>query len=205
MDMIGSRELDRRTCMVGPVATEQESEEDVRLRALLERCASRDSAALERLYQDVAPLLYAALVRMLKRRSVAEEALQDVFVSIWERARQYTQARGRPVAWMMSIARYRAIDLLRHERFAPALMPEPPDPPAEELEPDEGGDDRVVGSALFEHCFSLLTPPQRRCLELAFVSGSSHRDIAQVTGNPLGTIKSWIRRALESLRACLQS
>src|SRR5215472_7864058 len=131
MDMIGSRELDRRTCMVGPVATEQESEEDVRLRALLERCASRDSAALERLYQDVAPLLYAALVRMLKRRSVAEEALQDVFVSIWERARQYTQARGRPVAWMMSIARYRAIDLLRHERFAPALMPEPPDPPAE--------------------------------------------------------------------------
>src|SRR5215471_18311180 len=100
---------------------------DEQLQALLDRCAAADSSALERLYELVSPVLFACLTRILRRRALAEEALQDVFVSIWQRAGQFQSARGRPMAWMVSIARYRAIDLLRHERLAPVAVPDPPE------------------------------------------------------------------------------
>src|SRR5436305_11048008 len=100
---------------------------DEQLRSLLDRCAASDSIALERLYGLASPFLFACLTRILRRRALAEEALQDVFVSIWQRAGQFRASRGRPMAWMMSIARYRAIDLLRHERSAPMLVPDLPE------------------------------------------------------------------------------
>src|SRR3954454_23868413 len=100
---------------------------DEQLQSLLDRCAAADTGALERLYELASPLLFAALTRILRRRSLAEEALQDVFVSIWQRAGQFQASRGRAMAWMMSIARYRAIVLLRHERAAPVLVAELPD------------------------------------------------------------------------------
>jgi RNA polymerase sigma-70 factor (ECF subfamily) len=187
------------------MATDHDLPDDGFLREMLQRCAARDPIALEKLYRRSAPLLFATLVRTLKRRSVAEEALQDVFVSIWERAAQYSPARGRPLAWMVSIARYRAIDLQRHERFAPQLMPEPPDPSPADAVSQDPADLRPVNDARFDHCFGRLPELQRRCLELAFVGGNSHGDIARATGNPLGTVKSWIRRGLEAMRACLQS
>jgi len=173
-------------------------------RELLERCARADERALHELYELVAPLLFATLTRILRRRALAEEALQDVFVSIWQRASQFKAARGSPMAWMMSIARYRAIDLLRHERLGPVSVPDVPErvelesPPAEEapwLPP--------VG--VMERCLGLLNDRQRNCLELAFVGGNSHEDISRLTGNPLGTVKSWIRRGLTSLRECLEA
>jgi RNA polymerase sigma-70 factor, ECF subfamily len=179
------------------------SDED--LKALLDRCASADAAALRQLYDRVSPLLFACLTRILHRRALAEEALQDVFVSIWQRAGQFRASRGRPMAWMMSIARYRAIDLLRHERLAPVLSPEP----AGNEAAAEGGPQEYAewlsGTALLEHCMGLLSADQKRCLELAFVGGNSHECIAALTGHPLGTVKSWIRRGLTSLRRCLES
>src|SRR5215468_5480471 len=91
------------------------------LEALLARCAAGDRSALEPLYARVAPILLAVLIRMLRRRDVAEDALQDVFVSVWQRARQFDPIRGRPLAWLVSMARYRAIDLQRARRPAVAL------------------------------------------------------------------------------------
>jgi RNA polymerase sigma-70 factor, ECF subfamily len=178
---------------------------DEQLQSLLDRCAAADSSALQRLYELASPLLFACLTRILRRRALAEEALQDVFVSIWQRAGQFRAARGRPMAWMISIARYRAIDLLRHERSAPVLVPDLPER-AETAE--EGKDDSapwMPAAGLLERCLSLLTERQRNCLELAFVGGNSHEDISRLTGNPLGTVKSWIRRGLQSLRQCLES
>src|SRR5579862_5389942 len=175
------------------------------LRELLERCAAADASALPRLYEITSPILFACLTRMLRRRALAEEALQDVFVSIWQRATQFSAARGRPMAWMMSIARYRAIDLLRHERSAPVLVP---DLPERADSADDSRDDAapwMPAGGLLERCLSLLTDRQRNCLELAFVGGNSHEDISRLTGNPLGTVKSWIRRGLQSLRQCLES
>ena len=177
---------------------------DQQLQSLLDRCAAADSSALERLYELASPLLFAALTRILRRRALAEEALQDVFVSIWQRAAQFQASRGRPMAWMMSIARYRAIDLLRHERSAPVLVPDLPE------RADSGDDKEDSGSwmpaaGLLERCLGLLNDQQRSCLELAYVGGNSHEEISRLTGNALGTVKSWIRRGLQSLRKCLES
>jgi len=185
-------------------STEADNELNERLATLLSRCAAADSGALEQLYRTVAPVLFACLMRMLSRRSLAEEALQDVFVTIWRRAGQFSPERGRAMAWLTSIARYRAIDLLRHERAAPALVA---DLPAHAAASDATHEEAFAGqdARALERCLKLLTQDQRHCLELAFVGGNSHGDIARLIGTPLGTVKSWIRRGLQTLKACLDS
>jgi RNA polymerase sigma-70 factor, ECF subfamily len=175
------------------------------LEALLARCAAGDRSALETLYARVAPLLLAVLVRMLRRRDLAEDALQDVFVSVWQRARQFDPIRGRPLAWLISMARYRAIDLQRAARPAVALS----EVSALEGEPQsEAPTDAIemLGSgALLRRCLEQIAPPQRRCLMLAYQDGLTHTEIARAVNEPLGTVKSWVRRSLLALRRCLES
>jgi RNA polymerase sigma-70 factor, ECF subfamily len=197
---------------VNPIAespAESRTELDEEILRLLGRCAAADSSALERLYELVSPVLFACLTRILRRRALAEEALQDVFVSIWQRAGQFSATRGRPMAWMVSIARYRAIDLLRHERHVPALVADFPErlaaQPETETESEASSPTWLPSSGLLEQCLGLLTESQRHCLELAFMGGNSHEDISRLTGSPLGTVKSWIRRGLQSLRQCLEA
>ena len=170
-------------------------------RTLLQRCAERDPRALEQLYALVAPLLFGLLTRMLRRRALAEEALQDVFIAIWQRAGQYQGERGAALAWMIGIARYRAIDLLRHERAAPVLMPELP----ESAFASDAEAEPPAPIAMLDLCLGRLSDDQQQCLQFAFVNGRSHQEISQLTGNPLGTVKSWIRRALFALRECLEA
>jgi len=183
------------------------TEFDEQLQSLLGRCAAADADALQRLYALVSPILFASVTRILRRRALAEEALQDVFISIWQQAGQFSAARGRPMTWMMSIARYRAIDLLRRERFAPVLVAELPEPRTSDDEPDSQPSSAawMPAAELMERCLALLSDMQPRCLELAFVAVNSHEDIARLMGSPLGTVKSWIRRGLRSLRQCLES
>ena len=191
------------SCMTS--AAETDRERDARLAQLLSGCAQSEAASLQQLYALTSPTLFACLIRMLRRRSLAEEALQDVFVTVWQRARQYQPERGRPMAWLVAIARYRAIDLLRHERPAAlSLAAEPLDMETADEAAEEPGT-ALAGTAVLERCLALLTHEQRRCLELAFVGGNSHADVARLVGSPLGTVKSWIRRALQSLKACLES
>ncbi len=178
--------------------------DDADLARLIAACAARDAQALRQLYDRTAPQLLACMVRILKRRALAEEALQDVFVSIWQRASQFESRRGRPRAWLMSIARYRAIDVLRAERadlYREAEIEQLP-----QLITEGGTDWAGAGrsAAALARCFDLLSAEQRRGIELAFVEGASHADIARVTRQPLGTVKSWIRRGLTSLRQCLE-
>jgi RNA polymerase sigma-70 factor (ECF subfamily) len=179
----------------------------VQLEGLLDRCAAADSQALQRLYALVSPMLFGCITRILRRRALAEEALQDVFISIWQQAGQFTAARGRPMVWMMSIARYRAIDLLRRERFAPTFVAKPEEYRTFDPEPDSEGSSAawLPSDELMKRCLALLSDQQTHCLELAYVNGNSHEDIARVMGSPLGTVKSWIRRGLRSLRQCLES
>src|SRR3954465_1136612 len=136
---------------------------DEQFQSLLDRCAAADATALERLYELASPLLFAALIRILRRRSLAEEALQDVFVSIWQRAGQFSASRGRPMAWMMSIARYRAIDLLRHERSAPLLVPELPERADTSDDSKDDAAPWMPAAGLLERCLALLTDRQRNC------------------------------------------
>jgi RNA polymerase sigma-70 factor, ECF subfamily len=173
---------------------------EIELAQLLQRCAAQDSAAFRTLYDKTSPILFARLLRMLRRRSVAEEALQDVYVRIWQRAAQFEVNRGRALAWMVTIARYCAIDLMRRERLT--LVPdeqlaEVPDESAAE----PGGDFDKPNN--FDFCIGQLNANTQRCLTLAFVEGRSHDEIARITTNPLGSVKSWIRRGLMALKECL--
>jgi RNA polymerase sigma-70 factor, ECF subfamily len=169
---------------------------------LLARCARGDAAALERLYRRASPVLFGCLIRILRRRAVAEEALQDAFVSIWQRSAQYQPQLGNALGWMVAIARNRAIDLLRRERNAPISVPELPEEESNTQATDEPT--MLSGDAL-ERCLKRLSGEQQRCLEFAYVSGRSHEEIAGLTGSPIGTVKSWIRRGLFALRECLES
>ncbi|HEU5136416.1 MAG TPA: sigma-70 family RNA polymerase sigma factor [Steroidobacteraceae bacterium] len=172
---------------------------EIELAQLLQRCAAQDSAAFRTLYEKTSPILFARLLRMLRRRSVAEEVLQDVYVRIWQRAAQFEAHRGRALAWMVTIARYCAIDLMRRERMTLVS-----DDAIAEVADDAGGEPGGLEKPNnFDFCIEQLNDNTRRCLTLAFIEGRSHDEIARLTTNPLGSVKSWIRRGLLSLKECL--
>jgi RNA polymerase sigma-70 factor (ECF subfamily) len=177
---------------------------DAELARLIASCAARDRHALRQLYDLMAPQMLASMVRILRRRALAEEALQDVFVSIWQRAAQFDGARGPARIWLMAIARHRAIDVLRSERMELYREADVDELPHTAMEGSQDWSSAGRSAAALERCFQELSGEQRRGIELAFVNGYSHADIARVTGEPLGTIKSWIRRGLASLRQCLE-
>lgn len=190
-------------CFV-PVSAPLQTADEAELERLIAACARRDARALRQLYDLTAAHLLACVLRILRRRALAEETLQDVFVSVWQRAAQYEPRRGRPRAWLFSIARNRAIDALRRERINDDV-----DVHAESL-PDPASDvaaESMMSGRLaagLARCLELLTADQRRGIQLAFIDGLSHAEIANVTGEALGTVKSWIRRGLLSLRQCLE-
>lgn len=175
---------------------------------LLQRCASGDSAALRTLYDLVAPQLFSVLLRILHRRDLAEEALQEVFMSVWRNASSYRPSRGSPMAWLTSIARYRALDVrrsIRGEQFSGDLMAV-----VEETVAAEDTDllekaGLSVDAQRLEDCMKRLTPQQDEAIRLAFIGGYTHEEVATRTGSPIGTIKSWVRRGLQALKSCLGS
>jgi RNA polymerase sigma-70 factor (ECF subfamily) len=173
---------------------------------LLGRCARRDAAALQALYARTAPQLLAILVRMLGTRAAAEDALQDAFVRIWQQAGQFERIKGRPMAWMVAIARNRAIDLQRAAR--PTLLLDAAElAGAEQLRVEGAADTAEFAAthAALHRCLELLGASQRLCLLLAYQRGLTQERIAFSIGQPLGTVKSLVRRGLQSLRACMES
>lgn len=172
---------------------------------LLARCARGEQQALEELYGLTSARLFGVLMHILKRRELAEDALQDVYVRVWQRAGQFDSYRGRPTAWLVSIARYRAIDLLRGRRTLLPIDDADGEARIEMMSEPEVPPESSRTRAALERCLGLLNDAQRRCVTLAFVNGLSHDEIALTLGSPLGTIKSWVRRGLLSLRQCLEA
>jgi len=173
---------------------------------LLVRCAQQDQRALEELYSLVASQLFGLLLRMLRSPALAEEALQDVMVRVWQRADQFVAYRGRAMTWLMSIARYRAIDLLRMQRKQ-VTLDEAPDEALVDAGAADFADSMTSqrSSRALDDCLSRLTAEQRKCIALAYVEGYSQDQIATAIDSPLGTVKSWMRRGLSSLKRCLES
>lgn len=177
-------------------------EDSADLAALLSRVALGDRTAFARLYQAISSHLYGALLRILKQESLAEEALQDVFLKIWQGAGNYRAERGAASTWMYAIARYRALDMLRQARNF--------NHESEELlelaDKAPGPMDlafAAVKSTALRKCLEELQTAQRDCLMMAYCEGYTHEEVSAHLGSPLGTVKSWIRRGLESLRKCL--
>lgn len=170
---------------------------------LLVSVSHGDQKAFERLYRRTSPRLFSVCLHVLHQREQAEEVLQETYVRIWHRAADYHPGQGSPLAWMCSIARHRAIDVVRQR----GRRPEGNDSLLEALVSDEDGpmDLSVVAqeNGRLAQCMERLSPDQQRSIVLSFLHGFTHAELGQRLKRPLGTVKSWIRRGLESLRRCL--
>jgi RNA polymerase sigma-70 factor (ECF subfamily) len=188
--------------MAEPATVASESE----IGSLVAACARKDRAAFQRLYEQTAPRLLACLIRILRNRATAEDALQDVFVQVWSRAAQFESARGSAWGWLIAIARYRAIDLRRREaRLATGLHEGIEDIPGGEEPQDALATLGARASKALAGCLAALQPRQRDCIVLAYQGGLTHAEVAGEIGEPLGSVKSWIRRGLMALKRCLES
>ena len=182
---------------------------------LLSRTALGDRAAFAQLYDRTSGHLFAVLLRVQRDRALAEDLLQEVYVNVWRAAGGFDAARSQPLTWLTSIARNRAIDSLRRGQTQPQLVSTTRDadddddsPDALERTPGEApGPLELLARASDERqltrCMAGLSATQRQSVALAFFDGLSHAEVADHLRQPLGTVKSWLRRALQSLRQCL--
>ena len=180
-------------------------ERNARLMELLARTALADQKAFAELYQLSAPHLYAVALRILREAAAAEEVLQESFVNVWHHAGSYVAARSQPLTWLTSIVRNRCLDQLRRREVETVTMDDEEDGvsvAAEGPTPLEmllsGADARAV-----KDCVEALDAGPKQAIALAFYQGLSHSELARHLKQPLGTVKSWVRRGLDRLRACL--
>ena len=177
------------------VEISEETRADV---SLIDRVVARDPTAIAELYDRHSRLLFGLILRILHERGEAEDVLQEVFLSVWTRADTYRPALGSPVAWLVSIARNRAIDRLRaigvRVHAVEASQPPPPaDRPDSQLE--RGERQRDVARAL-----DALPTEQRILIEEAYYLGLTHSELADRFSLPLGTVKTRVRTGMLALR-----
>ncbi len=180
------------------------SPQAAQLSSLLVAVASGDRLAYRALYDSCAPKLLGIILRILKDRSRAEDVLQDVFMRVWQNASAYRPDMGNPFAWLASIARNRAIDIIRQK--TPDLRG-----------PDEDGHDWFEALAdphdaassfadrdALRHCLERIEAPVRNCIVLAYCEGYSREELAEKYSRPVNTIKTMLHRGLSALKSCLQ-
>ncbi len=185
----------------------KQAERSAQLMALLARTALADQRAFAELYRLTSAHLYAIALRILRESAAAEEVLQESFISIWNHAGSYVAARSQPYTWMTSIVRNRCLDQLRRRELdtvtiddedeGMVLRDEGPTP----LELLVTGADALA----VKGCVEALEADHKQALALAFYRGLSHAELAAHLHQPLGTVKSWVRRGLERLKACLDA
>jgi RNA polymerase sigma-70 factor (ECF subfamily) len=176
------------------------------LSAAIRRVAGGDRAALRLVYDDTAAKLFGVCLRILNDRSEAEDVLQDVYLNVWRKASAFDESRASPITWLVAIARNRAIDRVRsggvaRTRRAPLeaaeTVADPAPIAAETLEAAQ------ENSRLYS-CLDELELRQSAAIRAAFIDGLTYEELAERQAVPLGTMKSWIRRGLAKLRACLE-
>lgn len=169
---------------------------------LIKACANGDRAALKRLMEAEGGRMLGVATRMLRRRDLAEDAVQDAMVLVWRRAGRYDPDRGSASGWVYTILRNRCLTMLRNEARE---MPTAPETIEESL---EGGVldtawDRLDTASDLKRCLEGLDDGTRRAILSSYVLGHSHGEIAGRMKAPLGSVKSWVRRGLSKLRECL--
>lgn len=165
---------------------------------LLSRIALRDRKAFRELYKATSSHLYAAVLRICREDGLAEEAVQEAYIQIWNKAGEFNPSLAKATTWMTAIARYRALDIIRRRRREVPLEGH-----ADRLvDPKEvSGDPRLEGR--LRDCLAELEGDQRSAVVMAYVEGYTHSELSSRLSAPLGTVKSWVRRGLLQLRECL--
>ena len=194
------------------------SERSRELSQLLARVGLGDRAAFATLYDQTRSHLFAVVLRINRDRGQAEDVLQEVFVNVWRSGSSFDAAQSQPLTWLTRIARNRAIDSLRRAQTQPQFENRfsggnTADEEEHDVYDDKADDapgpldllSRASDARALTDCMQDLSAPQRQSLALAFYDGLSHAEVAEKMGQPLGTVKSWVRRALSSLKGCLES
>lgn len=192
------------------------SERSRALEQHLARSALGDRQAFAELYRQTCGHLYAVVLRIQPDRAIAEDLLQEVFVAVWKAAGSYDAGRAQPLTWLTQIARNRAIDSLRRAQAQPQFdtgqhhadddADAPDDAYAQVADPSAGPAallEQASDVLQLQRCMAHLSAQQRQTVALAFFDGLSHSEVAERLRQPLGTVKSWARRALATLRGCL--
>jgi RNA polymerase sigma factor (sigma-70 family) len=175
------------------------------LAAALARIASGDRAALQMLYRDTSAKLFGVCLRILQDKSEAEDVIQEVYLKVWRQAGTFDPDRASPITWLVAIARNRSIDRLR--AGATARRMQPIDDALEVSDSAPGALQQVETSEQRQRlsdCLSELEPRHAVAIRAAFLDGATYEILAERMDVPLGTMKSWIRRSLLKLRACLE-
>lgn len=176
------------------------------LQQLISRAALRDQAAFAELYRLTGAKLFAVALRILRREDWAEEVLQEGFVSVWNHAGIYSSVKSAPMTWMTAIVRNRALDWLRRPNIE--VADENYDLIVESVADEGDGPDIELGNSregqALAECMKLLSGNQRQSIALAYMHGLSHGELSEHMKEPLGTVKTWIRRGLERLKGCLE-
>ena len=173
--------------------------------ALIERMMAGDEAALSTLYDRYSAMLFGMLMRILRDQQAAEEVLQDMFLQLWRNAAQFDAKRGSLPAWLMVIGRNRAISRLRGRRDREVLEEEEGDY-ANTFASGQNIEDEAVRAELARNisaALEQLPAEQKQAVELAYFEGMTQSEIANQTGIPLGTVKTRVRTAMQTLRQIL--
>ena len=170
---------------------------------LIAKCAASDRAAFRQLYRDTSAKLMGVLLRMLRERAEAEDALQEVYTRVWLRAGRYDPTKGRGMTWLIAIARNLAIDRLR-------ARPEATSDDGLDTVQDSTprAETRLVAKGeakRMEDCFGTLDPDKADAVKGAYLSGLSYLDLAARHAVPLNTMRTWLRRSLLKLKECLET
>ena len=173
--------------------------------AALARIPGGDRAALQTVYRLTSAKLFGVCLRILSEHSDAEDVLQEVYVTVWRKARDFDATRASPMTWLIAVARNRAIDRLRATRQSRHMRPI--DAAAELADSAPLADRALENSQSYSrlhHCLDGLAGHERAALHAAFFDGNTYEELAERMKVPLGTMKSWIRRAMIKLKACLE-
>ena len=173
------------------------------IEAAIAACGRGDRLALRAIYDSESRQMLGVALRMLKRRAVAEEVVQDTFLKIWEAAHRFDGTNGQGRGWLYAILRNRALNVLRGEARLDLIEDYEPFALESTEENAEAAITRLSDESALKQCLDRLDETRRRLIVLAYTEGLSHGEIAAKLGAPLGSVKSWIRRSLLSLRECM--
>jgi RNA polymerase sigma factor (sigma-70 family) len=184
---------------------DKQRQRSARLAELLARTALSDQQAFAELYRQTSSHLYAVALRILRESGAAEEVLQESYVNIWHHAGSYVAAKSQPLTWLTSIVRNRCLDQLRRREVDTVTIDD--EEPGMTLADDRPSPMELLLSSAdalaVRGCVEGLEAAQKQAIALAFYQGLSHSELARHLRQPLGTVKSWVRRGLERLKACL--
>lgn len=186
-------------------------ERNAQLATLLARVALGDQRAFADLYRQSSAHLYGVALRISRDASIAEENLQEAFVSVWHHAGSYDATKSQPVTWLTSIVRNRCLDQLRRREIATVTLSgdEDGEPAAWDFPSGDPTPLEMLMAAAdaiaVRGCIESLDAGPKQAIALAFFQGLSHGELASHLREPLGTVKSWVRRGMEKLRHCLDA